>query len=121
MPTYLSSSLNGSGSLGTSAMTAGVTYTFELENTPTTIGSVAYFTVEGNATANQNLLVSQTITGSFGGFLNSIATGSLLERSTGFSVSTFGDGGAFTFTPTTTIAANTYYIKTTGRIGLQLS
>jgi hypothetical protein len=102
-------------------MTSGVTYTFELENTPTTIGSVAYFTIEGNATANQNLSVTQTITGSFGGYLNSISEDSIVERSTGFSISTYEDGGAFEFTPTTTIPANTYYIKTTGRIGLQLS
>ena len=37
------------------------------------------------------------------------------------SVSVFGKGGAFTFTPTITIPANTYYLKTTGRVGLQLS
>tara|TARA_Y100000385_G_scaffold215787_1_gene224638 strand:+ start:63 stop:428 length:366 start_codon:yes stop_codon:yes gene_type:complete len=121
MPTYPSSSLNGSGSLGTSAMTAGQTYTFELENTPTTIGSVAYFTLEANSTANQNLSSQTSCLGTFGGFLNSVDEGSLLENSFGFSISVSGDGGAFEFTPTTTIPANSYYLKTTGRIGLQLS
>jgi len=121
MPTYPSSSLNGSGSLGTSVMTAGQQYTFELENTPTTIGSVAYFTLEANSTANQNLLTQTPVTGAFGGFLNEIDEGSLQENTYGFSISVFGKGGAFTFTPTITIPANTYYLKTTGRVGLQLS
>ncbi len=121
MPTYPSSSLNGSGSLGTSAMTAGTTYTFELENTPTTIGSVAYFTLEANSTANQNLLSQTSCLGTFGGFLNSVDEGSLQENQFGFSISVFGDGGAFEFTPTTTIPANSYYLKGTGRVGLQLS
>ena len=121
MPTYPSSSLNGSGSLGTSVMTAGQSYTFELENTPTTIGSVAYFSLEANSTANQNLLAQTPIQGAFGGFLDDIDEGSLQENQFGFSVSVFGGGGAFTFTPTTTIPANTYYLKTTGRVGLQLS
>ena len=121
MPTYPSSSLNGSGSLGTSAMTAGVTYTFELENTPTTIGSVAYFTLEANSRANQNLTVQTPIEGVFGGYLNSVNADSLVTSSFNFSLSVSETGGAFEFTPSTTIPANTYYIKTTGRIGLQLS
>ena len=121
MPTYPSSSLNGSGSLGTSVMTAGQTYTFELENTPTTIGSVAYFTLEANSTANQNLLTQTSCVGVFGGYLNSIDSGSLVENQFGFSISVFGSGGQFTFTPTTTIPANSYYLKTTGRVGLQLT
>ena len=121
MPTYPSSSLNGSGSLGTSAMTAGQQYTFELENTPTTIGSVAYFTLEANSTANQNLLTQTPITGAFGGYLGDIDGGSLIENLYGFSISLFGKGGEFTFTPTTTIPANTYYLKTTGRAGLEIS
>ena len=121
MPTYPSSSLNGSGSLGTSVMTAGQQYLFELENTATEIGSVAYFTLEANSTANQNLSSQTSCLGTFGGFLNSVDEGSLLENSFGFSISVSGDGGAFEFTPTTTIPANSYYLKTTGRIGLQLS
>jgi len=121
MPTYPSSSLNGSGSIGTSAMTAGVTYTFELENTPTTIGSVAYFTLEANSTANQNLTVQTPIEGAFGSFPSFIRPHSLVTSSFNFSLSVSETGGAFEFTPTQTIPANTYYIKTTGRIGLQLS
>ena len=121
MPTYPSSSLNGSGSLGTSVMTAGQQYLFELENTATTIGSVAYFTLEANSTANQNLLTQTPIAGAFGGFLQDIDEGSLQENTYGFSVSLFGKGGSFTFTPTSTIPANTYYLKTTGRVGLVIS
>ena len=121
MPTYSASSLNGSGSLGTSAMTAGQTYTFELSNTPTTIGSVAYFTLEANSTANKNLTTQTSCAGIFGGFLNEVDEGSLIENDFGFSISVFGSGGAFTFTPTTTIPANSYYLKTTGIVGLQLS
>ena len=121
MPTYPSSSLNGSGSLGTSVMTAGQTYTFELENTPTTIGSVAYFTLEANSTANQNLLTQTSCGGVFGGYLNEVDSGSLVENDYSFSISVFGSGGQFTFTPTTTIPANSYYLKATGRVGLQLT
>ena len=121
MPTYSASSLNGSGSLGTSAMTAGTTYTFELSNTPTTIGSVAYFTLEANSTANKNLTTQTSCAGTFGGFLNEVDEGSLIENDFGFSISVFGGGGAFQFTPTTTIPANSYYLKTTGIVGLQLS
>jgi hypothetical protein len=121
MPTYPSSSLIGSGSLGTSVMTAGQQYQFKFENTPTTIGSVAYFTLEANSTANQNLLNQIPVAGVFGGFLNEIDEGSLQENTYGFSVSLFGKGGEFTFTPTTTIPANSYYLKTTGRLGLVIS
>ena len=121
MPLYSASDLNGSGSLGTSAMTAGQTYTFELSNTPTTIGSVAYFTLEANSTANQNLSTQTSCEGTFGGFLNSIDEGSLIENLYGFSISVYGAGGAFSFTPTTTIPANSYYLKTTGVVGLQLT
>ena len=101
-------------------MTSGQTYTFELSNTPTTIGSVAYFTIEANATANQNLLQSQTVEGVFDGFAGDVTSTSLVTSSTGFSLSLFG-GGEFTFTPSTTIPADSYYIKGTGRVGLQLS
>jgi|TARA_B110000908_G_scaffold32788_1_gene39142 hypothetical protein len=121
MPTYPSSSLNGSGSLGTSAMTAGQTYTFELSNTPTTIGSVAYFTLEANSTANQNLTTQTPCSGAFSGWLNSIDSGSLVENTFGFSISVFDGGGAFEYTPLLTIPANSYYLKTTGRVGLQLT
>jgi hypothetical protein len=96
MPTYSASSLNGSGSLGTSAMTAGQTYTFELSNTPTTIGSVAYFTLEANSTANKNLTTQTSCAGTFGGFLNEVDEDSLIENDFGFSISVFGSGGAFT-------------------------
>jgi len=121
MPIYSASSLNGSGSLGTSAMTAGQTYTFELSNTPTNIGSVAYFTLEANSTSNKNLTTQTSCAGTFGGFLNEVEEDSLIKNDFGFSISVFGGGGAFQFTPTTTIPANSYYLKTTGIVGLQLS
>ena len=121
MPTYPSSSLIGSGSLGTSVMTAGQQYQFKLENTPTTIGSVAYFTLEANSTANQSLTTQTSCLGTFGGFSLSVDEGSLIENLYGFSISVFGDGGRFGFTPTTTIPASSYYLKTTGRIGLEIS
>jgi len=121
MPTYSASSLNGSGSLGTSGMIAGQTYTFELSNTPTTIGSVAYFTLEANSTANKNLTVQTSCAGTFGGFLNEVDEGSLIKNDFGFSISVFGSGGAFTFTPTTSLRKGSYYLKTTGIVGLQIS
>ncbi|MCP5063738.1 MAG: hypothetical protein GY936_14920 [Ignavibacteriae bacterium] len=102
-------------------MTAGQTYTFELSNLPTSIGSVAYFTLEANSTANQNLSTQTSCEGTFGGYLNSIDEGSLIENKYGFSISVYGAGGAFEFTPTTTIPANSYYLKGVGAVALQLS
>lgn len=121
MPTYSAQSLNGSGTLGTSALTAGVTYTFLLTNTPTTIGSVAYFTLEANSTANQSLLSQTSCLGSFSSFTDSVEETSLIENLYGFSISCFSLGGSFTFTPLTTIPANSYYLKSTGVVELKIS
>ena len=67
---------------------------------------------------------STTITGSFGGFLNLINEPSLTTGSTGFGISMLNSGsagGAFEFTPTVDIAANSYAIRSTGNFELQIA
>jgi len=126
MPAYTSGSTQGSGTLGTSAMNASTTYTFTITNNSDLFksGSAAtacYLTLEGNSNANQALDADQVITGAFASFTGTIASGSRVERSTGFSIPIAGAGGTFTFTPTTTIVANKYFIKTTGHINVDIS
>ena len=91
----------------------------------------------GFANANRNIIFdvfpdyvvntfpnSTTITGSFGGFLNLINEPSLTTGSTGFGISMLNSGsagGAFEFTPTVDIAANSYTIRSTGNFELQIA
>tara|TARA_R110002060_G_C2123099_1_gene98805 strand:- start:840 stop:1571 length:732 start_codon:yes stop_codon:yes gene_type:complete len=91
----------------------------------------------GFANANRNIIFdvfpdyvvntfpnSTTITGSFGGFLNLINEPSLTTGSTGFGISMLNSGsagGAFEFTPTVDIAANSYAIRSTGNFELQIA
>jgi len=65
-----------------------------------------------------------TITGSFGGFLNSINSSSLVTSSIkwGISMPNSGSiGGAFEFTPTTTIPQDSYAIRSTGNFELTIA
>jgi hypothetical protein len=67
---------------------------------------------------------STTITGSFGGFLNLINEPSLTIGSTGFAISMLNSGsagGAFEFTPTVDITANSYAIRSTGNFDLDIA
>ena len=117
MPAYTSGSTKLGGTLGTSAMTAATAYTFEIVNNSNQFkanqaDSLAYLTIEGNATANQSLAETIVVTGSFSFNNDSIASGSLLEDGNRFSISSNGAGGSFTFTPTTTIRVNKYFIRT---------
>ena len=73
---------------------------------------------------NDNIGNPQSITGSFGGFLNSINQSSLVEEPTKFSImmpNSGSIGGAFTFTPTTTIPASSYAIRATGNFELSIT
>ena len=73
------------------------------------------------APANQSLAETVVVTGSFSFNNDSVASGSLLEDGNRFSISSTGAGGAFTFTPTTTIAANKYFVRTVGNINVTIT
>ena len=125
MPAYTSGSTKLGGTLGTSAMNASTAYTFTIVNNSNQLkansGSLAYLTIEGNAEANNALTETVVITGSFSFNNDSVASGSLLEDGNRFSISSTGAGGAFTFTPTTTIAANKYFVRTVGNINVTIT
>jgi hypothetical protein len=125
MPAYTSGSTKLGGTLGTSAMTAATAYTFTIVNNSNQLkansGSLSYLTIEGNATANQSLAETVVVTGSFSFNNDSVASGSILEDGNRFSISSTGAGGAFTFTPTTTIAANKYFVRTVGNINVTIT
>ena len=125
MPAYTSGSTKLGGTLGTSAMTAATAYTFTIVNNSNQLkansGSLSYITIEGNATSDQSLAETVVVTGSFSFNNDSIASGSILEDGNRFSISSTGAGGAFTFTPTTTIAANKYFVRTVGNINVTIT
>lgn len=91
----------------------------------------------GFANANRNIIfdvfpdyiayiypTNTTITGSFGGFLNSINSSSLVTESNkwGIEMPNSGSiGGAFEFTPTTTIPQDSYAIRSTGNFELTIA
>ena len=122
MATYMSSSMHGSGSLG-EALSGAKTFTILNVTASNDQFPVGYLTLEGNATANQNLTTTSFLTGSFGSFTGNISVDSLVTSSTHWSVSiSRGDGsGSFQFTPTDPIASNSYYIKATGNFNLTIS
>ena len=65
-----------------------------------------------------------TITGSFGGFVNSINQSSLVVGSLGFAFEmpdSGSIGGAFEFTPTITMPQNSYAIRSTGNFELTIA
>ena len=126
MPAYTSGSTKLGGTLGTSAMNASTAYTFTIVNNSDQFkanqaDSLAYLTIEGNATANQSLAETIVVTGSFSFNNDSIVPGSLLEDGNRFSISSNGAGGSFTFTPTTTIRVNKYFIRTVGNINVTIT
>jgi len=91
----------------------------------------------GFANANRNIIfdvfpdyiayiypTNTTITGSFGGFLNSINSSSLVTEPNkwGIEMPNSGSiGGAFEFTPTTTIPQDSYAIRSTGNFELTIA
>jgi len=65
-----------------------------------------------------------TITGKFAGFLNSINQSSLVTGSLGFAIEIADSGsigGAFEFTPITTMPLNSYAIRSTGNFELTIA
>lgn len=91
----------------------------------------------GFANANRNIIFdvfpntintpypqNTTITGSFGGYLDDVDESSLVTSSLGFAIEIADSGsigGAFEFTPTTTIPQNSYAIRSTGQFELTIA
>lgn len=121
MATYLSAEMNGSGSVG--EQLNGVK-TFIITNNIDSNNSfiVGYLTLEGNATANQNLSTTTYLTGSFGAFSGGVVEDNLVytDVATHWSISISGAVGQFQFTPTSLIAQGSYYIKSTGLFDLEI-
>ena len=136
---FNSGSLYGSGSLIGQQLTSGTGYTFSISaSAPTNNG---YLTLQGNANANSNLTSSTDVTGSLtdfsGSFTGSISE-SVVQSQTGFSVNlpfytqtnqyfsgsttiTGSASGSFVYTPSSTIPANSVYIKATGGVDVDIN
>ena len=119
MATYTSEEMRNSGSLG-EALTGTKTFIFTNAKASNGQYPVGYLTLEGNATANQNLLTTTFLTGSFDNFSGGVEAGSLVTSSTHFSIPISQATGQFEFTPTSAIAGNSYYIKSTGLFDLRI-
>jgi hypothetical protein len=127
--TFNSSSLNGSGSLVTQQLTATTAYTFRVRNFGVDTNN-GYLTLEGNSTANSNLAATVTVTGSLNTFAGDMALVSesqhIVTSGTKWSINipyenlAAGDG-SFKFTPSTTIAANKVYLKSTGNCTINIT
>ena len=121
MATYTAAEMNGSGSVGEEL--TGVKQ-FNIVNPLNSLNNyqVGYLTLSGNSTANSNLSTTTYLTGSFGLYAGDINIPDKVytDDATHWSVSIAGDGGEFIFTPTTTIAQGSYYIKSTGLFDLEI-
>ena len=121
MATYISSSIHGSGSAG-EALSGAKTFTITQFTGSTGNYFVGYLTLEGNSSSNENLTSQQSLAGTFGSFTK-MADDSLNTSSDfRWSISIPPTAScSFTFTPTTAVGANTYYIKATGNFNLTIS
>ena len=126
---FNSGSLNGTGSLVTQQLTSGTAYKFTITNNGVATNN-GYLTLEGNANANSNLPTTVTVTGSLTDFAGDMALASgseaIVQSSTKWSVNLpyvmLNDGfGRFIFTPSTTIGANTTYLKSTGNYTVEIA
>jgi|TARA_B110000908_G_scaffold36157_1_gene43311 surface protein len=120
MATYTSLEMNGSGSLG-AALTG--TQVFTITNPLNYLNDyqTGYLTLEGNSTANQNLPTTTYLTGTFSNFTGIDEDGLVyINEATHWSISIAGSGGEFTFVPTSNIAQDSYYIKSTGLFSLSV-
>ena len=122
MATYTSLQMRNSGSKG-EALSGAKTFTITNAKASNDQYPVGYLTLEGNATANQNLQTSAALKGTFASFTGNMNIDSLVTSSTHFSVSVGknGSGGSFQYTPTSAVGANSYYIKATGNFSLVIS
>ena len=120
MASYTSAETRNSGSLGEqlNGLKTFIITNFTASNSQYPVG---YLTLEGNSTANQNLLSTTFLTGSFSSSSGGIDQDSLVTSSTHWSISISGDSGQFQFNPTDPIAVNSYYIKGTGLFDLEIT
>ena len=122
MATYTAAQMHNSGTLG-EELSGAKTFTVLNVTASNNNFPIGYLTLEGNSTANQNLTSTTRLTGSFASFTGNVNVDSLVTSSTHWAISIGrGNGsGSFQFTPTQTIAANSYYIKSTGNFSLVIS
>ena len=146
MASYTQEQLN-SGSLG-EVLNAGTTYTFTFATPSFTSQSVyggnAYFSMDSalhtNAALSQSAIdagIGQSdLAGVIGGFTGDVSQSLFVSQSYfsgsetppiwtySFSIrqdTESNAGGAFTLNPTTTIPANSYYLKSTGHMTLNIT
>ena len=122
MATYTAAQMHNSGTLG-EELSGAKTFTVLNVTASNNNFPIGYLTLEGNATANQNLTSTTLLTGSFGTFNGNVTQSLIVSSSTHWAIPIGrGDGsGSFQFTPTQTVAANSYYIKSTGNFSLVIS
>jgi len=122
MATYTAAQMHNSGTLG-EELSGAKTFTVLNVTASNNNFPIGYLTLERNATANQNLTSTTLLTGSFGTFNGNVTQSLIVSSSTHWSIPIGrGNGsGSFQFTPTQTIAANSYYIKSTGNFSLVIS
>jgi hypothetical protein len=121
MATYTSDQLNKSGSLGEELSGAK---TFTITNYTSSIDNnyhVGYLVLEGNSSGNKNLSSKTFLTGSFSSFVGGANEDGLISTSYGWSITLSSNSSSFIFTPTSTIAANSYYIKGVGIFDLEIT
>lgn len=118
-------------------LTGGTAYTFTIATPAYTSQSVyfgsATFMTDSSLTTNYNLSQSAIVagidesdfSGTFANFTSDVFQSNFVSSSCGFAFNieqAVGSGdGTFDFTPTTTIPANSYLIKSTGHITLDIS
>ena len=122
MALYLQPDLNGSGSLGEELNGLHV---FTITNLGNAQGnySAYYLVLEGNATANQNLVQDQSVRGVFS-FLNGVKEENIIMGEYGWSITLPPSptvSFAFQTMPLQVIPANSYYIKGVGNFDLNIS
>ena len=120
MSTYSKSQTQNSGSLG-EAIEGEKLFTITNSKDPTDTYSVGYFTLDGNATSNQNLSSNAPMGGIFSDFTGGVNPNSLIQTNTRFSISIYGSGGSFKFTPSTPILVNSYYVKSVGEFDIEMA
>ena len=120
MSTYSKSQTQNSGSLG-EAIEGEKLFTITNSKDPTDTYSVGYFTLDGNATSNQNLSSNAPMGGIFSDFTGGVNPNSLIQTNTRFSISVYGSGGSFKFTPSTPILVNSYYVKSVGEFDIEMA
>jgi len=120
MSSYSKSQTQNSGSLG-EAIEGEKLFTITNSKNSTGTYSVGYFTLDGNATSNQNLTSNAPLGGIFSDFTGGVNSNSLIQTNTRFSISIYGSGGSFKFTPSTPVPANSYYVKGVGEFDTEMA